>query len=88
MDSIKKKMITLSSATEEANARAERFAEETRRISEIADRSGILEEVVQIRTILDPILIRLSKTYGFRSGSGSMTSTSTICMAFIYTKLS
>ena len=40
MDSIKKKMITLSSATEEANARAERFAEETRRISEVADRSG------------------------------------------------
>jgi hypothetical protein len=31
-------MITQSSATEEANARAERFAEETRRISEIADR--------------------------------------------------
>jgi hypothetical protein len=31
-------MITLSSATEEANARAEMFAEETRRISEIADR--------------------------------------------------
>jgi hypothetical protein len=39
MDSIKKKMITLSSATEEANARAEKFAEETRRICEIADRS-------------------------------------------------
>jgi hypothetical protein len=32
-------MITQSSATEEANARAERFAEETTRISEIADRS-------------------------------------------------
>jgi hypothetical protein len=31
-------MINLSSAIEEANARAERFAEETRRISEIADR--------------------------------------------------
>jgi hypothetical protein len=31
-------MITQSSATEEATARAERFAEETRRISEIADR--------------------------------------------------
>jgi hypothetical protein len=31
-------MITQSSTIEEANARAERFAEETRRISEIADR--------------------------------------------------
>jgi hypothetical protein len=31
-------MITLSSATEEAYARTERFAEETRRISKIADR--------------------------------------------------
>jgi hypothetical protein len=31
-------MITQSSTTEEANARAERFAEETKRISEIADR--------------------------------------------------
>jgi hypothetical protein len=31
-------MITQSSATEEANARAERFAEETRRISEIYGR--------------------------------------------------
>jgi hypothetical protein len=30
-------MITQSYATEEANARAERFAEETRRISEIAE---------------------------------------------------
>ena len=38
MDSIKKKMLTLSSATDEANARAERFAEETRRISDIADK--------------------------------------------------
>jgi hypothetical protein len=31
-------MITLSSAIEKVNARAERFTEETRRISEIADR--------------------------------------------------
>jgi hypothetical protein len=31
-------MIPQSSTTEEANAMAERFAEETRRISEIADR--------------------------------------------------
>jgi hypothetical protein len=31
-------MITQSSAKEEANARTERFAEETKRISEIADR--------------------------------------------------
>ncbi len=31
-------MITQSSPTEEANARVERFAEETRRISEITDR--------------------------------------------------
>ncbi len=31
-------MITQSSAIEKANARAEKFAEETRRISEIADR--------------------------------------------------
>ncbi len=31
-------MMSQSSATEEANARVERFAEETRRISEIADR--------------------------------------------------
>jgi hypothetical protein len=31
-------MITQSSVTEKANARAERFTEETRRISEIADR--------------------------------------------------
>jgi hypothetical protein len=31
-------MIAQSSATEEANARAERFMEETRRISKIADR--------------------------------------------------
>jgi hypothetical protein len=31
-------VINLSSVKEEANARAERFAEETRRISEIADR--------------------------------------------------
>jgi hypothetical protein len=31
-------MINLSSATEEASARAERFAEETTRISEMADR--------------------------------------------------
>ena len=38
MDSIKKKMITLSSATEDANNRAEKFEEETRRISEIADK--------------------------------------------------
>ena len=38
MDSIKKKMMTLSSATEEANARAEKFEEETRRISDIADK--------------------------------------------------
>ena len=38
MDSIKKKMITLSSATEEANQRSEKFAEETRRICEVADR--------------------------------------------------
>merc|ERR1712212_622162 len=38
MDSIKKKMITLSTATEEANARAEKFEEGTRRVTEIADR--------------------------------------------------
>jgi hypothetical protein len=31
-------MITQSSAIEEANTRAERFAEETRRMSKIADR--------------------------------------------------
>jgi hypothetical protein len=31
-------MITQSSATEESKARAERFQEETRKISEIADR--------------------------------------------------
>jgi hypothetical protein len=31
-------MITLSSATEEANAMVEKFAEETKRISEIVDR--------------------------------------------------
>jgi hypothetical protein len=31
-------MITQSSATEEANAREERFTDATRRISEIADR--------------------------------------------------
>lgn len=38
MDSIKKKMITLSAATDEATMRAERFEEETRRITEIADK--------------------------------------------------
>jgi len=38
MDSIKKKMITLSAATEEATARAEKFEEETRKISEVADK--------------------------------------------------
>ena len=37
MDSIKKKMITLSAATDEANTRAESFEEETRRICEIAE---------------------------------------------------
>jgi hypothetical protein len=35
-------MITQFSSTEEANARGERFAEETRRISEIADRLLLL----------------------------------------------
>ena len=42
MDSIKKKMITLSTATDEANARAEKFEEETRRITEIADKYAAL----------------------------------------------
>ena len=38
MDSIKKKMLSLSAATEEATERAERFSEETRRTLEIAEK--------------------------------------------------
>jgi len=47
MDSIKKKMITLSAATEEATARAERFEEETIRNADNADKFE--EQVRQIQ---------------------------------------
>ena len=38
MDSIKKKMITLAAATDDANARAQKFQEECEKWSDIADK--------------------------------------------------
>ena len=52
MDSIKKKMMTLAAATEEATARAERFEEETLKNAEMADK---FEE--QVRNILKKMQI-------------------------------
>ena len=47
MESIKKKMLSLSQATEEAKSRAAIFEEEMSRVNELADK---FEEQVKIQT--------------------------------------